>query len=248
MNDKVITEGLRPKDLENLVLPIFEVDSFKSKMGEDPDICVISFYVKDRQPARDMMEFIEKGFNFVLDADVSSGENNKGDYHVFVELNRTPKIVEQIEDIIYGLKKLTGLDSWKFKYHKTKDVLEVSKENLSKNIPLSPSLYEARINKNKVDEMKKFFNKTLMDDLSLDNGIITIYKPFDQKITLRLITDDNSQQILENIDDSISVDEAAMSEVFWLTKVLGDYSINKFGDKFLFTNGDRSMILQRTEI
>jgi hypothetical protein len=247
MMNNIINEGLRPKDLENLVFPIFEVDSFKSKMGEDPDVCVISFYVKERQPARDMMEFIEKGFNFVLDADVSSGENNKGDYHVFVELNRTPKIVEQIEDVIYGLKKLTGIDSWKFKYHKSKDILEVSKENLSKNIPLSPKLYEERIVKNKVEEMKKFFSKTLMDDLKLDNDIITIYKPFDQKIKLKWISDDESRQILENIDDAVSVDEVAMSEIFWMTKVLGDYNINKFGDKFLFTNGDKAMLLQRIE-
>jgi len=225
MMNNIINEGLRPKDLENLVFPIFEVDSFKSKMGEDPDVCVISFYVKERQPARDMMEFIEKGFNFVLDADVSSGENNKGDYHVFVELNRTPKIVKQIEDVIYGLKKLTGIDSWKFKYHKSKDILEVSKENLSKNIPLSPKLYEERIVKNKVEEMKKFFSKTLMDDLKLDNDIITIYKPFDQKFKLKWISDDE----------------------FWMTKVLGDYNINKFGDKFLFTNGDKAMLLQRIE-
>jgi hypothetical protein len=245
--NNIINEGLRPKDLENLVFPMFEVDSFKSKMGEDPDVCVISFYVKERQPARDMMEFIEKGFNFVLDADVSSGENNKGDYHVFVELNRTPKIVEQIEDLIYGLKKLTGIDSWKFKYHKSKDMLEVSKENLSKNIPLSPKLYEERIVKNKVEEMKKFFNKTLMDDLSLDNDTITIYKPFDQKIKLRCINDEETQKILENTNDAVSVDEAAMSEIFWMTKVLGDYNINKFGDKFLFTNGDKAMLLQRIE-
>lgn len=247
MNNNLIIEGLRPKDLENLVFPIFEVDSFRSKMGEDPDICVVSFYVKDRQPARDMMEFIEKGFSFVLDADVSSGENNKGDYHVFVELNRTPRIVEHIEDIIYGLRKLTGIDTWKFKYHKSKDIYEVSRENLSNNIPLSPKLYEQRLAKNKVDEMKKFFNKTLMDNLSIDNNIITIHKPFDQKIQLKWLKEDESQQILENIDDSISVDESAMSEVFWLTKVLGDYNINKFGDKFLFTNGDRAMILQRME-
>lgn len=83
-----LTEGLRPFELEDLVYPIFEVDTYRSKMGEDQDVCVISFHVKDRAPANDLMEFIEKGYSFVLDADVSSGENSRGEYHVFVEVSR----------------------------------------------------------------------------------------------------------------------------------------------------------------
>jgi hypothetical protein len=30
-----------------------------------------------------------------------------------------------------------------------------------------------------------------------------------------------------------------------LTKVLGDYDITKFGENFLFTNGNRAMLLKR---
>jgi len=70
-NNQQLNEGLRPEDLELMVYPIFEVDTFRSKMGEDQDVCVISFQVKDRDPARDLMEFIEKGYSFVLDSDVS---------------------------------------------------------------------------------------------------------------------------------------------------------------------------------
>ena len=79
---------------------MFEVDSFRSKMGEDQDVCVVSFKVKDRSPAKDLMEFIEMGYPFVLDADVSSGEDNNGEYSVFVEISRTPKLAEQIKDYI----------------------------------------------------------------------------------------------------------------------------------------------------
>ena len=35
--------GLRDKDLEHCVENIFEIDAYKSKMGEDKDICVLSF-------------------------------------------------------------------------------------------------------------------------------------------------------------------------------------------------------------
>jgi hypothetical protein len=62
------------------------------------------------------MEFIEKGFSFVLDADVSSGENEEGEYSVFVEIERNKKIAENIKDLLYGVTKLTGIEDWKFSY------------------------------------------------------------------------------------------------------------------------------------
>ena len=111
-----LNEGLRPDDLKEMVHPIFEVDSFRSKMGEDQDVCVVSFKVSDRSPAKDLMEFIEKGYDFVLDADVSSGEDNQGEYSVFVEISRTPKLAENIKELTYGVKKLTGVEDFKFKY------------------------------------------------------------------------------------------------------------------------------------
>jgi hypothetical protein len=244
MNNQVLNEGLRPLDLKDLVSPVFSVDTFKSKMGEDVDICVLSFSVKDRYPAKDLMEFIEKGFNFVLDADVSSGENNKGEYHVFVELDRTKKIPNQIQEIIYGINQLSGLKEWKFLYHKDKRLHNLSEENLENIIPTNPRLYEQKMNQIKVESLEKFFSKTLMDNITLEGNIITIYKPFNQKIHLQWLQEDDPQQIVETAP---SVDDSSTAEIFWLTKVLGDYDISKFGDKLLFTNGDKAMILQRIE-
>lgn len=226
---------------------MFEVDSYQSKMGEDRDVCVISFQVKDRAPAKDLMEFIEKGYNFVLDSDVSSGENEHGEYSVFVELPRTPKLAEQIEDLLYGVKKLTGIDDWKFKYYKTAGLHEATKEALSGTIPPTAADYDGLLVKHKTEGVKKFFSKTLMDDLTLEGDIITIHKPFDKQVKLRMVKEDDAQSILEGSEDKITMDEKAASEIFWLTKVLGDYGINKFGENFLFTNGSKSMLIQRVE-
>lgn len=239
---KILEEGLRALDLQEMVHNIFEVDTYRSKMGEDQDVCVISFHVKDRGPAKDLMEFIEKGFNQVLDADVSSGENDKGEYSVFVELKRTPKLVEEIKDILYGVRKLTGINEFQFKYHKRKDLHPVTEETLSKIIPSTPRDYQDVLHEMKVESVKEFFSKTLMDDLTIDGDVITIHKPFDKKVQLRWVKEDDPQSIVEG---AASLDSDSMSEIFWLTKVLGDYNINKFQDKFLFTNSDRAMLLQR---
>lgn len=191
------------------------------------------------------MEFIEKGFNFVLDADVSSGENNKGEYAVFVELSRSPRLAEQIKELTYGVKKLTGIEDFKFKYHKNSEVHEASEANLKSKIPPSASAYDGLMNKLRTESVKQFFNKTLMDDLTLDGNIITIHKPFDKKVQLEMIKEGSDTSILEGIEDGFDVAEEAASEVFWLTKVLGDYSINKIGGNFVFNNGNYSMLLKR---
>jgi len=244
-NSQQLKEGLRSNDLTEMVESIFVIDNFRSKMGEDRDVCVLTFTVKDRAPARDLMEFIEKGYNFVLDADVSSGENDKGEYAVFIELERTPRLAEQIKDITYGLKKLTGLNDLKFKYYKESTVHELSEQTLYKTIPNTPASYDSYLNKLRTEDIKKFFNKTLMDDLSLDNNIVTIHKPFNQKIKLKIVKEDSVNSILEGVEDTITMDEESMSEIFWLTKVLGNYNINKVGDKFMFDNNGQAMLLQR---
>jgi len=241
-NHQQLNEGLRSNDLQELIYPIFEVDTYRSKMGEDHDVCVVSFTAKDRSPAQDLMEFIEKGYGFVLDADISSGENENGEYLIFVELKRSPKLAEQIKDLTYGVYKLTGINEWSFKYHKNSEIYEASTDALSSVIPSTPEMYDGLLLKIKTEGVKKFFNKTLMDDLTIDNNIITIHKPFGQKIQLTWLSEDDPQAVLEG---AALADSGAMSEIFWLTKVLGDYNINKYQDKFLFTNGGQAMLLQR---
>jgi len=53
-------------------------------MGEDRDIVVLGFHVRDKNPAADLMEFIERGYTYILDADMSTGEESDGQYQVFV--------------------------------------------------------------------------------------------------------------------------------------------------------------------
>lgn len=247
MSSKIISEGLRPLDLSDLVYPSFEIDTYRSKMGEDKDVCVLSFMVKDRNPAKDLMEFIEKGYGFVLDADVSAGENDKGEYFVFVELKRSPKIAEEIKEITQGVKRLTGIDEWKFSYHKSKKTIPMTEDSLDKTIPNTPDRYELYLRKTKTEDLKSFFNKTLMDDFTLDGNIITIHKPFGKHYKFEIIKEDNKNRVLEDIQTSPIINNESMSEIFWLTKVIGDYDINKFGDNFLFTNGDRAILLKRMD-
>ena len=110
--------GLKKDDLAHTTDSIFEIDSYKSKMGDDKDIVVLSFTVLGEQPAIDLVNFIEKGYYYVLDADKTSGEQADGKYRVFVELERNNKISNQITEILGGVGKLANLENFKFNYYR----------------------------------------------------------------------------------------------------------------------------------
>ena len=239
----ILNEGLRPLDLRHLVYSTVSIDSFRSKMGEDQDVCVLSFRVKYREPAVDLMEFIEKGFKFVLDADVSSGENSDGEYYVFVEFPRVSKLHEFITSVLRSVSQLTGIKNWSFRYHKIRTDTKLTNESLAKYVPESPLKYNRQIKELRENSLKTFFNKSLIEDFSIsDDDIITITKPYNRVYQFKLVSEDG-KNVSVTEDDKLSEDDK--KEIFWLTKVIGDYNINKVGENYLFKNKNRSIVLQR---
>ena len=129
---KQLNEGLRSGDLKDYVSDLFTVDQYKSKMGEDRDIVVLGFGVCEKNPAIDLMEFMEKGYPFILDADMSAGEENDGQYQVFVEIQRTPELKTQLKELLGGVGQLCSCYEWKFRYQKAPTSLEFNEENIMK--------------------------------------------------------------------------------------------------------------------
>jgi hypothetical protein len=153
-NKPQLNENLEIGDLKRLVHPELHIDQYKSKMGDDADVCVVSFKVSGKEPSADLVAFIEKGYDYVLDADVSSGEKEGGDYLVFVEFDRSSELPEQIMQIMEDLMNLTeqSIDDWRVRYHKSTKDLDLTIESLSQVIPLSPKAYSAKY-KEEQDEL-----------------------------------------------------------------------------------------------
>jgi hypothetical protein len=149
MYNNQLNENLEGGDLKRLVHDELHIDEYKSKMGDDADVCVVSFKVSGKEPAIDLVSFIEKGYDWVLDADVSSGEKEGGDYLVFVELDRTPALPEQIYQLISDLVNLTEQDitDWRVRYFKSSTEHELTVEVLSQLVPLTPEKYRAKYDK-----------------------------------------------------------------------------------------------------
>jgi hypothetical protein len=148
-NTEFLKENLERGDLKRLIHPELHIDEYKSKMGDDADVCVISFKVSGKEPSADLVSFIEKGYDYVLDADVSSGEKEGGDYLVFVELTRSKDLPEQIMMIMNDLMNLTeqNLEDWCLRYYKLVTDHKLTLETIQSLVPLTPEQYSAKYDK-----------------------------------------------------------------------------------------------------
>lgn len=144
-----LNENLEMGDLKRLIGNSIHIDEYKSKMGDDADVCVVSFKVSGKEPAADLVSFIEKGYDWVLDADVSSGEKEDGDYLVFVEIERNTELPNQIMEMVSDITNLTetSIVDWTGRYQKTNKDFELTEEALSSIIPLTPDNYRKKYHK-----------------------------------------------------------------------------------------------------
>ena len=148
-----LLEGLQYKDLDGMMKPTIHVDEFSSKMGDDEDIVVISFFVRSKQAARDLMAWFEKGYDFVIDADQSPGEIKPNRYLVYVEIRRRNAAPTQVAELLDDLATLTEFDPDDWMMHYDGKELQFTPEDFARLVPLTPQDY-VRKSESGLNEMR----------------------------------------------------------------------------------------------
>jgi hypothetical protein len=148
-----LLEGLQYKDLDGMMKSTVHVDEFASKMGDDDDIIVLSFFVRDLQAAKDLVNWFEKGYDFVLDADRSPGEIKPSRYLVYVEIRRRNSAPGAVQTLLSDLETLTEFepDDWQMRYQDRTQPW--SEEAFAKAVPLTPNAYR-EANQGELNEMR----------------------------------------------------------------------------------------------
>jgi hypothetical protein len=139
-----LSEGLQYKDLDGIMKPTIHVDEFSSKMGDDEDIIVLSFFVRDKTAAKDLVSWFEKGYDFVLDADRSPGELKPNRYLVYVELRRRSAVPQQIQELLDDLGTLTEFEPEDWMVHYNNGKFAWNEDEFAQAVPLTPDAYRAQ--------------------------------------------------------------------------------------------------------
>lgn len=151
-----LIESLEHGDLKRLVHNELHIDEFKSKMGDDENVVVVSFKISGKEPANDIVSFVEKGYKWVIDADVSSGEMYDGDYIVFVELPRDEHVSKRIMEMMDDLMNLTeqDIEEWRVRYYRSSEEHPLDLDRLKNIIPDTPEKYHQIYGRKSLDKLK----------------------------------------------------------------------------------------------
>jgi hypothetical protein len=150
-----ITEGLDYHDLVGQVVPKITVDEYAAKMGDDKDVVTLTFIVKSKQAALDLVDWFEKGYDFILDASLSDGEIEVGKWLIFVEMDRRFKVPERIVEILDDLKTLTDIPLKDWEIEVDGESYDANEKVLRQVIIVNPNEYTIdKENEEDLNEMR----------------------------------------------------------------------------------------------
>ena len=232
-----LNENLERYDLEHLVDGLFFVDRHVSKLGTDSEVATLTFRVGNKQAAQDLANYIEKVYDWVLDADASPGPDQFQKHAVFVEISRNPKIINQILKLLAEIENVANVVSWKFKYKKDPRTLDVNEENLLM-IPKTKDEYLEMIRSNAAESVKDFFADSNMHSIDVqENGIVTLTKRVNEWAPAQVI----GFKILAITDAKPgSLTPSQLSRT--VNGLIGqNFVVEDRADKFIIYNGETSL-------
>lgn len=141
MTTRILNEGLDYMDLVGQIDPKVSVDEYSAKMGKDSDIVTLAFIVNSEAAGNDLVDWFERGYDFVLDASLSEGELKPGQHLVFVELKRRTAVPQRICQLLEDLETLTDMPITDWVVEVNEEEYDATPESLKEVITTSPHEY-----------------------------------------------------------------------------------------------------------
>lgn len=170
-----LNESLNHLDMEHELIPLLGLDEFKARLGEDEDIITLNFVIRSKQAGEDLVIWLERGYDFILDAEVSPGEVEGGKYYVFAEMNRRPSSPRKIMEILDDLSTLTGIkgEDWSLKIDRRR--YPATKENIEQHIAVTTSDYRSR-QESELNEWREVAGLKTIKTYDSDDDILEIQR------------------------------------------------------------------------
>ena len=156
-NKTILNEGLDFHDLEGQMIPTVTVDEYAAHMGTDSEIVTLAFTIKSEAAGNDLVDWFEKGYDFVLDAQVSEGEVKPGQFLVFVEMNRRSSVPKRIIELLDDLETLTSIPVKDWTIIVDEEEYSPEEDVLKQVITISPHDYreEEEVEEEEINEMRE---------------------------------------------------------------------------------------------
>jgi hypothetical protein len=139
------------------MIPTVTVDEYAAHMGTDSEIVTLAFTIKSEAAGNDLVDWFERGYDFVLDAQVSEGEVKPGQYLVFVEMNRRSSVPKRIIELLDDLETLTDIPVKDWTIVVDEEEYSPEEDVLKQVITISPHDYreEVEVEEEEINEMRE---------------------------------------------------------------------------------------------
>ena len=157
MTRRIINEGLDYLDMEGQIEPTVSVDEYSAKMGKDSDIVTLAFIVNSEAAGNDLVDWFERGYDWILDASLSEGELSPGKYLVFVEMNRRTSVPKRIIELLDDLETLTAIPVKDWTNVVDEEEHSPEEDILKQDITISPHDYREteEVEEEEINEMRE---------------------------------------------------------------------------------------------
>jgi hypothetical protein len=228
-------------EMQNYISEVIAVDSFAAKLGKDEDVCVLKFQSNNKTVAEDLVNFIETGCDFILDADMSPAKNDQGLYNIFVEIERNDDLPKKIIEVIRDVEQVSGMLPWQFKFYKNENLYALNDENINTIVPTSPSQYKLLTDDKIEEDIKAFFESASVVTKRIKGKKLILKKAFT-----------SHEMIIESFNKDVKgtykIDRESSEQASYLNYWLGGgYSVVKVDDLFKITKGTNSIVARLKE-
>jgi hypothetical protein len=97
----------------------------------------------------------------------------------------------------------------------------------------------------KQTDVKGFFDQGAVEVALESDNTLTFSRPYSGDVSAKFIAIGDYEDVKQTVLGALSLDESSQSEMFFLTKYIGNYDINKIGNKFLIRNGDKAVVIEK---
>ncbi len=245
--------SLKNEDLRGTVLPTVSIDEFEPKAGNDMEVIVVAFYIKDQAPAEDLNTFIQRGFIDTLDVEVSPNTDQDGNYLVFVEMNRDDTFPNKFQALLKDIVNVTGKMDWKVKTYFTDGVeYDYNDPELYKYVIIVPEDYVSK-DEFKVTELgeniHEFFGHSLISNLTLVGNTLTLSSARN-KIIAEVVDAGSYDTVIGRnfLSESAFGVGRVPHEARVLQNMLGNCNVLPLGGYLCVSRDDQVVLLKNTEL
>lgn len=230
-----LNESLRANDLEWMVDPVFGFDIYDAKMGSNEDVCTVHFYVNDKQAAEDLEGFIERGYDWVLDADASPGRDENGKFLVFVEIERNKDLPTKINILKEALDRLVVEEKWQIETKTGK----YDFDQLPEQVALTSEDYAAQKDSATTESLDVALAPHAAESIQVESNLVKIaHRGRVYEYTLQNTVPQGAARL-----DESSLGAARLFEIIMGSK----YNIDVVEGKLCIHLTDRTLVLQPNE-